>query len=570
MVLVLGVIGAWGPSQADVKAPPEEIINGSDIPITDAPWQVGLVSTRLSRQYCGGSIIDAYWIVTAAHCVWNMWFLDSPDELAILAGEASLNPLPPTAKVALIITHPDYNPALYANDVALIKLAEPLPLNGTTMAPIALPTQDPATWPPVASKGFITGWGNTDVSVPNYPSDLQGAFVDILASPTTATCGQYASDQYFPWQMLCAGTVVDPLTDTCQGDSGGPLAIDVLGTWTLAGITSWGEGCAAADYPGVYTRVTSYTPWIAATMATDWAYVTGGVDTSAGSVAAGRVEFYATCQDWQRRTPVAMDSFNRWFQVTLPAGDYRVRIHPDPGEHALASWHNAASSCATAEVLTIREGTSIENLHATPGVVVSGAVSNDAGQSVAEGAVEFFATCKDWEVGKAAAQADFAGSYRVTVPAGEFRVRVVNRDTESGPVASWHSAKPTCQTASVLTVTPGLRDYSQTLVALAQAPAPVPDPGPDPQPQPTPTPPVKKDQTVKRPPAVAKTDQTMALAKRTRQNQKVTWTAKTRKVCRVSKHALRTRTSGKCRVVAQAPGAATLNAFRQVFVVRVK
>lgn len=62
--------------------------------------------------------------------------------------------------------------------------------------------------------------------------------------------------------MLCAGTMADPVKDTCQGDSGGPLAVNNGGQWTLAGITSWGYGCADPDYPGVYTRVTTYTSWI--------------------------------------------------------------------------------------------------------------------------------------------------------------------------------------------------------------------------------------------------------------------------------------------------------------------
>lgn len=57
--------------------------------------------------------------------------------------------------------------------------------------------------------------------------------------------------------MVCAQGS-DPPRDACQGDSGGPL---VTGSH-LIGIVSWGEGCADTDYPGVYTRVSTYNSWI--------------------------------------------------------------------------------------------------------------------------------------------------------------------------------------------------------------------------------------------------------------------------------------------------------------------
>lgn len=73
---------------------------------------------------------------------------------------------------------------------------------------------------------------------------------------------KYGSDRITD-NMLCAGVEKGGL-DACQGDSGGPLLVKNadLNTFHLAGVVSWGEGCAREGYPGIYTRVSQYVQWI--------------------------------------------------------------------------------------------------------------------------------------------------------------------------------------------------------------------------------------------------------------------------------------------------------------------
>ncbi|KAK7938533.1 hypothetical protein WMY93_001859 [Mugilogobius chulae] len=73
---------------------------------------------------------------------------------------------------------------------------------------------------------------------------------------------QYTNDNIvITDNMLCAGVSTGG-KDSCQGDSGGPLVYKPSSVWVQFGVVSFGIGCAQADYPGVYARVSNYEAWI--------------------------------------------------------------------------------------------------------------------------------------------------------------------------------------------------------------------------------------------------------------------------------------------------------------------
>lgn len=167
--------------------------------------------------------------------------------------------------VSAIYIHPIFTRAGSSGDIALIKLQNPVQFTDYIM-PICVPTQDVQF--PSNLNCFVTGWGSiqSGVSLPS-PQTLQKVQVPIIDradcdsmykvnNPTTA-----ANATLIQWDMICAG-YKDGQKDACQGDSGGPLACRWDGAWLLAGLVSWGFGCALPNRPGVYTRVTAYSNWI--------------------------------------------------------------------------------------------------------------------------------------------------------------------------------------------------------------------------------------------------------------------------------------------------------------------
>ncbi|MCZ2127321.1 MAG: trypsin-like serine protease [Anaerolineales bacterium] len=245
------------------------IVGGSQVALEDAPWQAALVShgavDLFQGQFCGGSLIDKDWVLTAAHCVTeDDGSVSLPGSIDIIVGIKDLDhPAPGYQRVTLnaIIRHPAYNKgATFNSDIALLKLSSSVTLGGsgaTKTSTISIAT--PAIGDLTGKYSFITGWGKIYPNQNIYDPYLNGAIVPIISNQ--ACSAKYGAGKITD-NMLCAGYKAGGV-DSCQGDSGGPLAVfnDVYEP-ILAGIVSWGNGCANKKYPGVYARVSQYTDWI--------------------------------------------------------------------------------------------------------------------------------------------------------------------------------------------------------------------------------------------------------------------------------------------------------------------
>lgn len=233
--------------------PDNKIVGGDAADIHDYPWQVSL-QTLHGNHFCGGTIIHEEWILTASHC------LDFPDLtpglLRIRAGFTSHSSSEGTIhSVEKFIMHPQYNPATVANDIALIRLAQPIALNGQTRKKIPLVSyfDAQAGLTNAGVKARVSGWGVTSFESNSTTNVLRAVEVPIVE-------GSAGYGNIITPDMMLAG---EPGKDACQGDSGGPLVVpDGMGGYKLAGVVSFGNQCGLENFPGVYARVSHFEEWI--------------------------------------------------------------------------------------------------------------------------------------------------------------------------------------------------------------------------------------------------------------------------------------------------------------------
>ncbi|KAM7053366.1 neurotrypsin [Acridotheres tristis] len=241
----------------------KRIIGGKNSLRGGWPWQVALrlkSSHGDGRLLCGATLISSCWVLTAAHCFKR--YGNNTRNYVVRVGDYHtlvLEEYEEEIAVQEIVVHKEYRPDSSDYDIALVRLRGPeeqCARFSTHVLPACLPLRRERPQK-TAPNCFITGWGDTGRA---YSRTLQQAAIPLL--PKRVCEERY--QRRFTGRMLCAGNVQEQKrVDSCQGDSGGPLMCERPGeSWVVYGVTSWGYGCGVKDSPGVYTKVSSFVPWI--------------------------------------------------------------------------------------------------------------------------------------------------------------------------------------------------------------------------------------------------------------------------------------------------------------------
>ena len=235
--------------------PASGVVGGTFASNGEYPWMAAVYTLDPEFLFCGGTLVKPTVVITAAHCILG---LPAPGVTGVMLGRTTLDgsggeEIP----VAGFVIHPLFNAANNTFDIAAVKLTRP-----STQTPIAgwaVPGQESLYAAGVSAT--VTGWGLTkeDGDISNA---LKEASVPIVSDAQCADWYGGAPLGITASQHICAG-FANGGTDTCQGDSGGPLMVrNASNQFILAGVTSWGEGCARRERPGVYSEVATLSSFI--------------------------------------------------------------------------------------------------------------------------------------------------------------------------------------------------------------------------------------------------------------------------------------------------------------------
>ncbi len=206
------------------------------------------------QQFCGGTLIDSDSVLTAAHCIKETGV--SRRELRVTVGITDLRKerQGQSSRVSAVKVHPRYGGNRNRkNDAAVLTLSSPV----AGIAPIKIPATDSNALEKPGRSATIAGWGSTvkqspsNDRPPSYPDRMREAQVPVASD---ARAKSVYGRSYTPRVMLAAGREGK---DTCQGDSGGPIFVRTGNGPFQIGITSFGAGCGARGFPGVYAEANS-------------------------------------------------------------------------------------------------------------------------------------------------------------------------------------------------------------------------------------------------------------------------------------------------------------------------
>ena len=340
---------SWARTEFDVTpSDHEQATKGLNTQVAreqDWPFFAAIRGTRegVITYDCGGSVISADWVLTAAHCVegaarnaaTGAWERPGSGAIEVVLGQKDLRQVEAGNVYAVtdVRISPDYTRAgesnLPVNDIALLKLGRPW--TGDTVRLSAGTASDVDRF---FGPAYFAGYGKTDMFRPglnHYASPEGGfdAYTDRLRNamiPTRnaeACSGEYAVEAYEPTSMICAG-YDSGIVDSCQGDSGGPLiARDFAGRVYQIGIVSHGESCGVRRAPAVYTRVSGFRDFVKS-VAPEAVFVDAKPEKTIYMTKAGLENLMKTLAPVQGKVGLKIND-----GATLFRTDDEIRIHVD-------------------------------------------------------------------------------------------------------------------------------------------------------------------------------------------------------------------------------------------------
>lgn len=223
------------------------IIGGID-PTESYPWMVGIYDNK--DLYCGGSLIDPYWVLTAAHCLDNAG--PYVNQLSVKINQTKLTDFNniENIKIKRFIQHPAWDMKNYdsPNDLALLQLEQP-----SQYKPISLVSNSSNK-----TMSRVLGFGVTSLQS-DLMSDLKQVDLPLVSNEICQSA--YQGIYNLIDTQICAG-FAEGQKDSCSGDSGSPLIVWENNHWEQLGLVSFGGkngiDCAGANAYGIYTNLPKF------------------------------------------------------------------------------------------------------------------------------------------------------------------------------------------------------------------------------------------------------------------------------------------------------------------------
>ncbi|XP_069688228.1 clotting factor C-like [Periplaneta americana] len=249
------------------------VVNGQGIKYGTWPWHAGLYNLQAGNWtfWCGGSLVNEYAVITAAHCTWKV----NTESLRVVLGkfhrEFRVNEEVTQIKdVKQIIMQPTYQDlgGNYGSDVAILVLGSPVEFS-PVVQPVCIDWDLKAIDNDLTegNLGMVAGWGVNENDT--FSDLLRMVQLPVVSDQKCIEEQPRDFKKYVTYTTFCAGYRNG--TGVCNGDSGGGLVFphpaEPNGTWLLQGIVSVsprrrGTSFCDSTYYTVFTKVGIYTRWL--------------------------------------------------------------------------------------------------------------------------------------------------------------------------------------------------------------------------------------------------------------------------------------------------------------------